>query len=86
MYMCMCMYMYVCTIYTCIHYMCVCMCDVHVYMCVCIYNYTCMCVSVFDKLIWCTIGPKSFLFGTAQFFQMAQLIIIILSLTALTLC
>ena len=23
--------------------------------------------SVFDKLIWCTIGPKSFLFGTAQF-------------------
>ena len=31
--------------------------------------YLCMCVliSVFDKLIWCTIGPKSFLFGTAQF-------------------
>ena len=26
-----------------------------------------MYVSVFDKLIWCTIGPKSFLFGTAQF-------------------
>ena len=24
-------------------------------------------VSVFDKLIWHTIGPKSFLFGTAQF-------------------
>ena len=26
-------------------------------------------ISVFDKLIWCTIdiGPKSFLFGTAQF-------------------
>ena len=23
--------------------------------------------SVFDKLIWRTIGPKSFLFGTAQF-------------------
>ena len=23
--------------------------------------------SVFDKLIWHTIGPKSFLFGTAQF-------------------
>ena len=22
--------------------------------------------SVFDKPIWCTIGPKSFLFGTAQ--------------------
>ena len=26
-----------------------------------------MYTSVFDKLIWCTIGPKSFLFGTAQF-------------------
>ena len=25
-----------------------------------------MCSSVFDKLIWLTIGPKSFLFGTAQ--------------------
>ena len=24
-------------------------------------------ISVFDKLIWHTIGPKSFLFGTAQF-------------------
>ena len=24
-------------------------------------------ISVFDKLIWRTIGPKSFLFGTAQF-------------------
>ena len=23
--------------------------------------------SIFDKLIWCTIGPKSFLFGTARF-------------------
>ena len=23
--------------------------------------------SVFDKLIWCTIGPKSFLSGTAKF-------------------
>ena len=46
--------------------------------------------SVFDKFIWHTIGPKSFLFGTAQFSlwvgQMAQLIMIILSLTALTLC
>ena len=32
-------------------------------------HYTCMCVyvSVFDKLIWRTIGPKCFLFGTAQF-------------------
>ena len=27
----------------------------------------CMYTSVFDKLIWCTIGPKSFLFSTAQF-------------------
>ena len=27
----------------------------------------CTWVSVFDKVIWCTIGPKSFLFGTAQF-------------------
>ena len=26
-----------------------------------------MYISVFDKLIWCTIGLKSFLFGTAQF-------------------
>ena len=26
-----------------------------------------MFISVFDKLIWHTIGPKSFLFGTAQF-------------------
>ena len=24
-------------------------------------------VSLFDKLIWCTIGPKGFLFGTAEF-------------------
>ena len=23
--------------------------------------------SVFDKLIWCTIDPKSFLFGTTEF-------------------
>ena len=30
-----------------------------------IYTYTL--TSVFDKLIWCTIGPKSFLFGTTQF-------------------
>ena len=27
----------------------------------------CVCTSVFDKLIWRTISPKSFLFGTAQF-------------------
>ena len=26
-----------------------------------------MFISVFDKLVWCTIGPKSFLFGTAEF-------------------
>ena len=29
--------------------------------------YTYMYISVFDKLIWRTIGPKNFLFGTAQF-------------------
>ena len=28
--------------------------------------------TVFDKLIWHTIGPKSFLFGTAQFFLWAR--------------
>ena len=34
-----------------------------------LYNYVDLNVicSVFDKLIWCTIGSKSFLFGTAQF-------------------
>ena len=26
-----------------------------------------MYISDFDKLVWCTNGPKSFLFGTAQF-------------------
>ena len=31
------------------------------------YIYTYICTSVFDKLIWHTIGPKSFLFGTAWF-------------------
>ena len=43
---------------------------------------------VFNKLIWCTIGPKSFLFAlrSSLFGQMMQLIMIILSLTALTLC
>ena len=30
-------------------------------------NYPDRLVAVFDKLIWRTIGPKSFLFGTAQF-------------------
>ena len=41
----------------------------------------------FNKLIWRTIDPKSFLFGTAQFSLWArwvQLIMIILSLTAST--
>ena len=28
---------------------------------------TCTCTCVSNKLIWCTIGPKSFLFATAQF-------------------
>ena len=52
MYACMCVYIYVC-----------------MYACMCVYMYVCMyvCINVFDKLIWCTIGPKSFLFGTAQF-------------------
>ena len=36
-------------------------------------TYICTCISVFDKLIWCTIGPKSFLFGTAQFSFWARL-------------
>ena len=42
---------------------------VHVRTCTCV----CTCknmymhISVFDKLKWHTIGPKSFLFGTAQF-------------------
>ena len=31
------------------------------------YVYVCIRISVFDKLIWHTIGPKNFLFGTAQF-------------------
>ena len=31
------------------------------------YIYIYIYISVFDKLIWHTIGPKSFLFGTAQF-------------------
>ena len=44
------------------------------------------CSSIFDKLIWCIIGPKSFLFGTAQFslWTSGTFIMIILSLTALT--
>ena len=35
-------------------------------MYICIYNVY-MYISVFDKLIWRTLGPMSFLFGTAQF-------------------
>ena len=31
------------------------------------YVQTYICTSVFHKLIWHTIGPKNFLFGTAQF-------------------
>ena len=31
-----------------------------------------MYISVFDKLIWHTIGPKSFLFGTTVFFLWAS--------------
>ena len=51
---------YVCKLCTCI-YVCIHVC-VTVCICTCIYLYLC-----FDKLIWHTIGPKSFLFGTAQF-------------------
>ena len=40
----------------------VCVCE-----CVCVCVCTCKYVSVFDKLIWCTTGPKSYLYGTAQF-------------------
>ena len=36
--------------------------DINVFCVVMLVDY-----SVFDKLIWRTIGPKSFLFGTAQF-------------------
>ena len=39
---------------------------VHVSLCVNVIGYF-VYISVFDNLIWCTIGPKSFLFGTAQF-------------------
>ena len=35
--------------------------------CTCTYRYMYMYISVFDKLMWRTIGPKSFLFGTAQY-------------------
>ena len=52
--------------------------NVHLYNYVCIYtsdfgynvhvvlSVVFMKISVFDKLIWHTIGPKSFLFGTVQ--------------------
>ena len=33
-----------------------------------IYTHT----TVFDKLIWCIVGPKSFLFGTAQYSHWAS--------------
>ena len=39
----------------------------------CIASHVTAQISVFDKLIWCTIGSKSFVFGAVQ---MAQLIII----------
>ena len=42
-------------------------------------TYMYMYISVYDKLIWHTIGPMSFLFGTAvlSLCQMAKLIMII---------
>ena len=46
-------------------------------------------ISVFNKLIWCIIGPKELLIWHGAILslgQMMQLIMIILSLTALTLC
>ena len=47
-------------------------------------------IRAFNMLIWRTIDPKSFLFGTIHTVltlgQMAQLIMIILSLTAMTHC
>ena len=52
--------------------------EVIITYCIYIYMYNIQ-DSVFDKLIWDTIDPKSFLFGTAQ------LIMVISSLTALTL-
>ena len=52
----------------------------------CNYNYINVCI-FFDKLIGCTIVPKCSLFGTTQFTlrQMPQLIMIMMSLTALSL-
>ena len=41
---------------------------IHVHTYIQPYNHT----SVFDKLIWRTIGPKNFLFGTAQFYLWAS--------------
>ena len=39
----------------------------HIHIHVHVHTHTHIYTSVFDKLIWRTIGPKSFLFGTAQF-------------------
>ena len=51
-------------------------------------SYTCMYISVFDKLIWHTVDPNSFLFGTAQFslWTSGAVNYDYSSLTALTLC
>ena len=59
----------------------------YIHVCIHVCNSYVYC-TVFDKLIWRTIGPKSFLFGIAQLslWAMAQLIMIILPLTALTIC
>ena len=40
---------------------------IYIYIYVCVIVYTTIVCSVFDKLIWCSNGPKSFLFATAQF-------------------
>ena len=53
--------MYTCT-YIHVHHV-----YMYIYACTCIHIYVYTHVSVFDQLIWRTIGPKSFLFGTAQF-------------------
>ena len=49
--------------------------------------YTLVAGSVFDKLIWCTIGPMSFLFGTyctvLSLSQMALVIIVTNSINSL---
>ena len=40
---------------------------VYMYICNLLHVHVHIYISVFEKLIWHTIGPKSFLFGTAQF-------------------